>query len=335
MPARIALPATEEGRIIRSTKSVTREQQKKPERPQGTGSGAEGGSAGAEKRHAARARRAARLADEKARSGGDAGQAPAHQPLRAREWRRHHGVRGRGGRRRHRREPPARPPHRHARIEDQLLPGGGAPRVAGRVGTAPHRPHHHGVANDDPQCGPWRGGDRHPDPDRNPRKVRVLATHHPSSKYMKSYYIKSFNGKTVFEPREVPVPQPKAGEILVKVRAASLNRGEILASISLHSAEVPHPAGGDCAGEVHAVGEGVTAFKPGDRVLGRARGSFSEFVAMSVQQAALVPQRLTWEQAATVPISAITAYEAILGYGKLKSGETLLVVGAASGVGVV
>jgi NADPH:quinone reductase-like Zn-dependent oxidoreductase len=152
---------------------------------------------------------------------------------------------------------------------------------------------------------------------------------------MKSYYIKSVNGKTVFEPREVPVPQPKAGEILVRVRAASLNRGEILASISLHSAEVPHPAGGDCAGEVHAVGEGVTAFKPGDRVLGRARGSFSEFVAMSVQQAALVPQRLTWEQAATVPISAITAYEAICGYGKLKSGETLLVAGAASGVGVV
>jgi NADPH:quinone reductase-like Zn-dependent oxidoreductase len=152
---------------------------------------------------------------------------------------------------------------------------------------------------------------------------------------MKSYYIKSVNGKTVFEPREVPVPQPKAGEILVKVRAASLNRGEILASISLHRADVPHPAGGDCAGEVQAVGEGVTAFKPGDRVLGRARGSFAEFVSMSVQQATLVPQRLTWEQAATVPISSITAYEAICGYGKLKSGETLLVVGAASGVGVV
>jgi len=152
---------------------------------------------------------------------------------------------------------------------------------------------------------------------------------------MKSYYIKSVNGKTVFEPREVPVPQPKAGEILVKVRAASVNRGEILASISLHKADVPHPAGGDCAGEVHAVGEGVTAFKPGDRVLGRARGSFAEFVAMSVQQAVLVPQRLTWEQAATVPISSITAYEAICVYGKLKAGETLLVAGAASRVGVV
>ena len=84
---------------------------------------------------------------------------------------------------------------------------------------------------------------------------------------MKSFYINSVNGKTVFEPRDVPVPRPKAGEILVRVRAASLNRGEILASISLHKVHEPHPAGGDCAGEVVAVGEGVTAFKPGDRVL--------------------------------------------------------------------
>jgi NADPH:quinone reductase-like Zn-dependent oxidoreductase len=152
---------------------------------------------------------------------------------------------------------------------------------------------------------------------------------------MKSFYIKSVNGRTVLEPREVPVPQPKAGELLVRVRAASLNRGELLASISLHRADVPHPAGGDCAGEVQAVGEGVTAFKPGDRILGRARGSFSEFVAMSAEQAALVPPRLTWEQAATIPISSITAYEAICSYGKLKAGETLLVAGAASGVGVV
>ena len=152
---------------------------------------------------------------------------------------------------------------------------------------------------------------------------------------MKCYYIKSINGKTVFEPREAPAPQPKKGEILVRVRAASLNRGEILASISLHSADVPHPAGADSAGEVHAVGEGVTAFKPGDRVLGRARGSFAEFVAMSSDQAALVPQRLTWEQAAAVPVVSVTTYEILCLYGKLKSGESLLVAGAASGVGVI
>ncbi|HKA40917.1 MAG TPA: zinc-binding dehydrogenase [Burkholderiales bacterium] len=152
---------------------------------------------------------------------------------------------------------------------------------------------------------------------------------------MKCCYIKSVNGKTVFESRQAPMPQPKRGEILVRVRAASLNRGEILASISLHSADVPHPAGADCAGEVHAIGEGVTAFRPGERVLGRARGSFAEFVAMSADQAALVPERLTWEQAAAVPIVSVTAYEILCSYGRLKAGETLLVAGAASGVGVM
>ncbi len=151
---------------------------------------------------------------------------------------------------------------------------------------------------------------------------------------MKSWYIRSVEGQTVFELREAPAPQPKRGEILVRVRTASLNRGEILASISLHRADVAHPAGGDCAGEVHLVGEGVTAFKPGDRVLGRARGSFAEYVAMSVGEAAPVPPRLTWEQAAAVPIVSVTAYEILCSYGELKPGETLLVAGAASGVGV-
>jgi NADPH:quinone reductase-like Zn-dependent oxidoreductase len=152
---------------------------------------------------------------------------------------------------------------------------------------------------------------------------------------MKCYYIDSVNGKTVFVPREAPKPQPKAGEILVKVRAASLNRGEILASISLHKVHEAHPAGGDCAGEVEAVGEGVTAFKPGDAILGRARGSFAEYVVMGAAQAAAKPARLSWEQAAAVPIVSVTAYEAISQYGKLQSGETLLVAGAASGVGMI
>jgi len=151
---------------------------------------------------------------------------------------------------------------------------------------------------------------------------------------MKCYYVDSVNGKTVFEPREAPVPQPKKGEILVRVRAASLNRGEILASISLHAVHEARPAGGDCAGEVESVGEGVTAFKKGDRVLGRARGSYAEYAVMSVEQAARAPERLSWEQAAAVPVAAITAYEAICALGRLKAGETLLVVGASSGVGM-
>ena len=139
---------------------------------------------------------------------------------------------------------------------------------------------------------------------------------------MKCYYIASVNGKTVFESREVGVPHPGKGELLVKVRAASLNRGEILASISLHAVHEPKPAGGDCAGEVEAVGEGVTAFKKGDRVMGRAHGCFAEYVAMSVEQAAPAPAPISWEEAGSVPGAAITAYEAIFALGRLRAGET-------------
>ena len=138
---------------------------------------------------------------------------------------------------------------------------------------------------------------------------------------MKCYYIKSVNGKTAFELRELPRPQPKKGEILVRVRAASLNRGEILASISLHKVDEPRPAGGDCAGEVEAVGEGVTVFKPGDHILGRARGCFAEYVSMLEVQAVPKPQRLSWEEAGAVTTVSVTAYESVAQFGRASCRE--------------
>lgn len=151
---------------------------------------------------------------------------------------------------------------------------------------------------------------------------------------MKSFWIKAEGGKTALELRELPVPQPKRGEIVIRMRAASLNRGELLASIGLHSANEPRPAGGDGAGEVHAVGEGVSGFRTGDRVMARARGSFSEYVIARADLAFPAPERLTWEQAGAVPTAFITAYEMLVPHGRLKSGEWLLVAGASSGVGV-
>ena len=151
---------------------------------------------------------------------------------------------------------------------------------------------------------------------------------------MKSYWIKAEGGKTVVEQREVPIPEPATGELIVRMRASSLNRGELLAAIGLHSADEPRLLGSDVSGEVHAVGAGVTGFKPGDRVVGRGRGACSEYARLPLHQAALMPERLTWEQAAALPVAYITAYEILYPYGKLKAGESLLVVGASSGVGV-
>lgn len=151
---------------------------------------------------------------------------------------------------------------------------------------------------------------------------------------MKSWWIRTEGGKTALELREVPVPQPKQGEIAVRVRAASLNRGEVIADIGLLKSGEAKPFGIDTAGEVHALGAGVAGWKAGDRVMGRARGSCAEYVLMPAHQAIPIPERLTWEQAAAIPLVFLTTYELLYTHGRLKAGETLLVVGASSGAGV-
>ena len=150
---------------------------------------------------------------------------------------------------------------------------------------------------------------------------------------MKSYWIVTRDNKATLERREVPVPQPGRGELLLQVHASALNRGELIVGGVVHGG--PEKIGGnEASGVVHAVGEGVTGFKPGDRVMGRARGAFAEYALMEVAQAMQVPSRLGWEQAAATPLSFITAYEMVVQYGKLRAGEWLLVTGASSGAGV-
>ena len=82
------------------------------------------------------------------------------------------------------------------------------------------------------------------------------------------------------------------------------------------------------------MGDGVTAFKPGDRVMFRAPGCFAEYTVVDPALAAPVPPCLTWEEAAAIPVAFITAYEALVQFGELKAGETVLIAGASSGVGV-
>ncbi|MEK7875122.1 MAG: zinc-binding dehydrogenase [Pseudomonadota bacterium] len=150
---------------------------------------------------------------------------------------------------------------------------------------------------------------------------------------MKTCWIVTQDHQAVFEWREMPVPQPKAGEIVMRVRATALNYGELVVGGAVHGG--PEKLGGnEAAGEVHAVGAGVTAFRPGDRVFGRVRGGFAEYAAAFAHQVMPMPPRLTWEQAAAIPVSFLTAYEMLYPpYGKLKAGEWLLVTGASSGAG--
>lgn len=150
---------------------------------------------------------------------------------------------------------------------------------------------------------------------------------------MKSYWIVTRDNKTTLEARDVPQPQPKPGEVVVKVHATAMNRGEIFVGGVMHGG-AEKLGGNEAAGTVHAVGEGVTEFKPGDRVMGRARGAFAEYALMDSHQVMRVPSRLTWEQAAATPLSFITAYESVVLFGKLKAGEWLLVTGVSSGAGV-
>ena len=151
---------------------------------------------------------------------------------------------------------------------------------------------------------------------------------------MKSYWIRHEGRNAILDLRDVPIPEPARGQMVLRVRATSLNRGDLLGAIAFHRAADGRPAGVDAAGEVHAVGDGVKDFRRGDRVMVRSRGCFAEYVLVDPALATAIPQHLSWEQAAAIPISYITAWEALIQFGRLKPGEWLLIAGASSGVGV-
>ncbi|MSQ48889.1 MAG: zinc-binding alcohol dehydrogenase [Betaproteobacteria bacterium] len=153
---------------------------------------------------------------------------------------------------------------------------------------------------------------------------------------MKSWFIASGKDNTTLELRDVPVPEPKAGELLARVKAAGLNRGEFIAGHGLAASMpgAPKAGGIEAAGEVVKVGEGVQAFKPGDRVMGRAFHAYSEFAMFRIGDAMAAPAKLSWEEAAGASIAYLTAYDMLWPGGQLRAGEWLLVAGASAGVGV-
>ena len=132
---------------------------------------------------------------------------------------------------------------------------------------------------------------------------------------MKSWWIKSQNASLLLESRDVPEPQPGPGEIVVRMRAAALNRGEFNPRYLADGAE--KIGGHEAAGEVHALGASVSRVKVGERVMGRARGGFSEFAVMSAYEALPVPPAMSWEQAAGVPLVFLVTYDMLIRSGAL------------------
>ena len=148
---------------------------------------------------------------------------------------------------------------------------------------------------------------------------------------MNPYWITPAPGGTKVELRDTPTPEPKPGELLVRVRAAALNRGELLGGKAGAAAK---PGGGECAGEVVKLGDGVTGFAAGDRVMGRCGGGFAEYALTDAREAMRAPARLSWDEAAATPLVFLVVYDMVVAQGHLAAGQWLLVTGVSSGVGV-
>jgi NADPH2:quinone reductase len=139
--------------------------------------------------------------------------------------------------------------------------------------------------------------------------------------------------------RDVQPPVVTPDHVLIRVHASSLNRAEFRRLHTLRirrgqAAPEARTGGGDAAGEVVETGAGVSGIKPGDRVMGRCAGGFAEYALLDAREVMPAPEQLSWEEAACIPIVFVVVHDALFVSGQLRTGETVLVTAAPSGVGV-
>src|SRR5438093_6019858 len=158
---------------------------------------------------------------------------------------------------------------------------------------------------------------------------------------MKAIVIHEYGGPEVLKYEDVPRPDPKDDQILVRVIAGGVNPvdGMIRSGMfaKYEKAVFPMIPGADIAGVVKKVGSKVTKFKPGDPVFAyvtlKNSGGYAEYALMTKHEAAPKPNSLTYVEAAAVPIVALTAWQALIDTAKLKAGQTVLIHGGSGGVG--
>lgn len=164
---------------------------------------------------------------------------------------------------------------------------------------------------------------------------------------MQAITYSTYGGPDVLEFGEVPTPTPEADEVLIAVHAASLNAADWhlmradppLVRLMGFGLLSPKEAilGADVAGRVESVGSSVTEFEPGDEVFGDlsecGHGAFAEFVCAREDALALKPTSLSFEEAAAVPLAAVTALQGLRDEGEIREGQEVLITGASGGVG--
>jgi NADPH:quinone reductase-like Zn-dependent oxidoreductase len=164
-----------------------------------------------------------------------------------------------------------------------------------------------------------------------------------NAKPMKAIVFRCYGSSAVLKLEDVEKPAPNENQVLVKVHAASVNaldwhfmRGQPYIMRMMAGVGVPKDPrmGVDFAGTVEAVGSNVKRFKPGDEVFGGRNGAFAEYVTVREDRSiVLKPSNITFEQAASVPVAAVTALQALRDKGRVQPGQKVLINGATGGVG--
>jgi NADPH:quinone reductase-like Zn-dependent oxidoreductase len=153
---------------------------------------------------------------------------------------------------------------------------------------------------------------------------------------MKAMRAHQFGGPEQLRLEDAPDPEPQAGQVLIRVRAAGINPADLVRlSGRLQPLSLPYIPGTDVCGEIEGVGSGVSHLKKGDRVFGRAvTGGYAEKTCLAAGEAIPLPANLSFEEGAAIPIPFYTAYHALHHKAAIKSGETVLVSAGGGGVGV-
>ncbi len=154
---------------------------------------------------------------------------------------------------------------------------------------------------------------------------------------MRAVVIPRHGGPEVLEVQERPDPQVAAGEVRIEVKAAGINFADLLARTGMYpdAPKMPSVVGYEVSGTVESIGEGVTAVAVGDRVMaGTKFGGYAELCTTAEADVLPLPESLSFEQGAAVPVNYGTAYAGVVMMGGLRDGDRLLIQAAAGGVGI-